>query len=116
MVVEIAMKLEARFVDGITARVAARAGTLPDSRMNQELSEILKQFRLCAMETEVDLSGVPALEIVAGNDGSVLIEWHLADRRLGFNIEPDQGQSGWFYAFSRDSGGHAAPVRWRAST
>jgi hypothetical protein len=92
-------------VDGITARVAVRLGTLPDARMNQELSEILKQFRLSATETEIDLSGMPALEIVDAEDGSVLIEWHLAGRRLGFNIEPAQGQSGWFYAFSRDSGG-----------
>ena len=90
--------------DSITARVAARIGTLTYPRMNEELSGILMQFRLAAMETECDLTILPTLEIVDAEDGSVLIEWHLSDRRLGFNIEPEQGQSGWFYAFSRDSG------------
>lgn len=92
-------------VDAITARVNGRAGTLANARMNAELTEIVKQLRLAAAETGIDLSMAPPLEIVDADDGSVLIEWHLADRRLGFNIEPHEGQSGWYFAFSRASGG-----------
>lgn len=92
-------------IDAITARVNARSGTLAKARMNGELTEILKQLRLAVTETGIDLSTAPALEIIDADDGSVLIEWHLADRRLGFNIEPQEGQSGWYFAFSRASGG-----------
>src|SRR5262245_54722321 len=92
-------------VDAITARVNARSGTLANARMNAELTDIMTHLRLAARESGTDLSTAPALEIVDADDGSVLIEWHLADRRLGFNIEPHEGQSGWYFAFSRDSGG-----------
>jgi hypothetical protein len=92
-------------IDAISARVNARSGTLANARMNGELTDVLKQLRLAAMETGIDLSTAPPLEIVDADDGSVLIEWHLADRRLGFNIEPSEGQSGWYFAFSRASGG-----------
>jgi hypothetical protein len=73
--------------------------------MNVELNEILKQLYLAASATGIDLSVAPSLEIVDAEDGSVLIEWNLADRKVGFNIEPQEGQSGWYFAFSRASGG-----------
>jgi hypothetical protein len=92
-------------IDAISSRVSARSGTLANARMNSELTEILKQLHLAATETGIDLSLAPPFEIVDADDGSVLIEWHFADRRLGFNIEPQQGQSGWYFAFSRTSGG-----------
>lgn len=92
-------------VDTITSLVVPRVGTLPKPRMNEELSEVLSEFRIAASESSLDLSNAAALEIVDAEDGSVLIEWRFKDRRLGFNIEPDAGQSGWYYAFSRDSGG-----------
>lgn len=72
--------------------------------MNSELETILKEFGY-ALTTEIDVSNAPKLEIVDAEDGSVLIEWHFADRRLGFNIEPCEGQSGWYFAVSKNSGG-----------
>ena len=92
-------------IDTISSRVGARSGTLANTRMNGELTEILKQLRLAATETGIDLSSAPPLEVIDADDGSVLIEWHFADRRLGFNIEPHEGQSGWYFAFSRAPGG-----------
>jgi hypothetical protein len=92
-------------VDAITARVVSRVGTLSRPRMNAELSEILSQFRITASDPDLKIDHAAPLEIVDADDGSVLIEWHFKDRRLGFNIEPEEGQSGWYYAFSRESGG-----------
>ena len=92
-------------VDAISAGVMARVGTLPNARMNDELAEIVRLLRIGAADTETDLSTAPALEVIDAEDGSVLIEWHLVDRRLGFNVEPREGESGWYYAFSKDSEG-----------
>lgn len=92
-------------IDIISSRVSARSGTLVKAHMNGELAEILRQLRLAATEIGIDLSSAPPLEIIDAGDGSVLIEWYFADRRLGFNLEPQEGQSGWYFAFSRASGG-----------
>jgi len=92
-------------VDAITSRIASRVGTLSNPRMNTELSEILRQFRFTASDPDLEIDRTAPLEIIDSEDGSVLIEWHFKDRRLGFNIEPEEGQSGWYFAFSRESGG-----------
>jgi len=73
--------------------------------MNGELAAILNAFCSALRDTGIDIRNAPKLEIVDADDGSVLIEWHFPDRRLGFNIEPHEGQSGWYFAFSRSSGG-----------
>lgn len=85
--------------------IRARIGTLANERMNAELSELLRELGRGVVETGIDISSAPKLEIFDAEDGSVLIEWNFADRRLGFNIEPQEGQSGWYFAFSRNSGG-----------
>jgi hypothetical protein len=92
-------------VDELVQRVVERIGAISDVRMKYEASEIVKEFRLAAIEAGAELANAPALEILDADDGSVLIEWQFKDRRLGFNIEPVQGHSGWYYAFSRNSGG-----------
>jgi hypothetical protein len=92
-------------IDMISARVRARAGSLANARMNSELETILGQLGVALAETGIDIGSASPLEIIDAEDGSVLIEWHLVDRRLGFNIEPLAGQSGWYFAFSRESGG-----------
>lgn len=101
---DVSSAVPSRFEE-LYSRVRARSGKLPDARMNTELAEILSQLRVAVRETGIDLSSAPHLEVVDAEDGSVLIEWHLADRRVGFNIEPQEGQSGWYFAFSRASGG-----------
>ena len=92
-------------IDSLTANATSRIGTLANTRMNVELSELVSLFTASACEPDLDISRAPPLEVVDAEDGSVLIEWQFRDRRLGFNIEPDEGQSGWYFAFSRDSGG-----------
>ena len=92
-------------LDRLIVGAVARAGTLPNARMNGELDELVKQLRVALAEAEIDLSTASKLEVIDADDGSVLIEWHFSDRRLGFNIEPQEGQSGWYFALSKDSGG-----------
>jgi len=53
------------------------------------------------------VTDAPALRASRPADGSLLMEWTFADRRLGFNIEPVRGESGWYYVFSRESGGES---------
>lgn len=92
-------------VDAITERVQGRRGTLANARMNEELDTILKTLGLALADGEIDISNAPKLKVVDAEDGSVLIEWYFPDRRLGFNIEANEGQTGWYFAFSRSSGG-----------
>lgn len=96
---------EPAHAERFVAQVAARAGSLASPRMNAELEDIVSRIRAAIAETGIDVSTAPVLEIVDADDGSVLIEWHFANRRLGFNIEPHEGQSGWYFAFSKNSGG-----------
>jgi hypothetical protein len=40
----------------------------------------------------------PTLSIVESDDGSIWIEWILPSRRIGFTVDPDPRESGWYYA------------------
>jgi hypothetical protein len=92
-------------LDGVVGRVSARLDSLPVAHMKKQASSILERFREAVTAGQLDLSSCPGLQILDADDGSVLIEWQFRDRRLGFNLEPDEEQSGWYFAFSRDSGG-----------
>lgn len=47
-------------------------------------------------ELHLDLSHLPQLQPFIADDGSVLFEWIFHDYRVGFSIEPDPDESGWF--------------------
>ncbi|PSM31679.1 hypothetical protein BVG81_004225 [Haliangium sp. UPWRP_2] len=56
----------------------------------------------------LDLHDAPPLRTAEAPDGSFLIEWVFSDRRLGFNIEPEQDDSGWYFVSSKRAGGSCA--------
>lgn len=98
---------------------------LADARRKLEAQFIYEQMKSALMQA--DLRGRPALSISDADDGATLIEWIFRDRRLGFNIEVTEGESGWYYASSRASGGQCASgnlshlnasdlVRWATDT
>ena len=88
----------------IVAPAMERIGTLCDPRMKSEAAGIVEQFRAAAEDASLDPKA-PPLRVLEPEDGSILIEWQMQDRTLGFCIEPTKGQSGWYYACSRESGG-----------
>lgn len=49
-----------------------------------------------------DASSAPKLAAAVREDGSILVEWALKDRRLSFSIEHDTSQSSW--SFSKANG------------
>jgi hypothetical protein len=61
------------------------------------IAEMVESFRLLGF----DLSSLPPLHAFILDDGSISIEWIQANFRIGFNIEVDQAESGW-YLLSND--------------
>lgn len=44
----------------------------------------------------IDLSTIRPLDAFAADDGAILFEWIFDDFRVGFNIEPNSKESGWY--------------------
>jgi hypothetical protein len=51
-----------------------------------------------------DMSYLPQLLAFNVDDGSVLLEWVSKDFRMGFSIEPDSRDSGWYLVTNRNLG------------
>ena len=59
--------------------------------------------QLCAALRDVSTAGLPALSAVKADDGALILEWTFGDRRLGFTIEVQAEESGWYFVFSSGS-------------
>jgi hypothetical protein len=53
---------------------------------------------------ELDLSYIPRLWPFLVDGGSVLFEWIFSNYRIGFNIEPNPQESGWYLITNRNLG------------
>lgn len=51
-----------------------------------------------------DLGYLPPLQAFNVEDGSILIEWIFRDFRIGFNIEPNPNDSGWYLVSNKNLG------------
>ena len=51
-----------------------------------------------------DLGYLPSLQGFNVEDGSILIEWIFGDFRIGFNIEPNPNDSGWYLVSNKNLG------------
>lgn len=76
---------------------------LQNAAMREQANLVVSYFRKAASAYRVD--GVPPLSATMAHDGSLLIEWTFSDRRMGFNIEPNQDESGWYFVSSETAGG-----------
>lgn len=47
---------------------------------------------------ERDFGYLPHLSVSETEAGAALLEWTLPSRRLGFTLEPDKAESGWYFA------------------
>ncbi|MCP3959109.1 MAG: hypothetical protein GY719_14760 [bacterium] len=59
--------------------------------------------KFAAAADAFDVANAPDLHLVEEDDGAILIEWAFADRRLGFSIEQQPEDSGWYFVLSNDS-------------
>jgi hypothetical protein len=78
--------------------VSKEAGKLLD--MIQEAIISLQPLRRFGIE----LSHLPPLQAFNVDDGSILIEWIFDDFRVGFSIEPDPKDSGWYLVSNENLG------------
>jgi hypothetical protein len=59
-------------------------------------------IELLAVETARTGKSLPPLDATITASGSMLLEWVFPGCRLGFGLEADASQSGWFYIAGRD--------------
>ena len=52
---------------------------------------------------QADVESNAPLRASVLDDGALLIEWTLSDRRLGFSFESNPEESGWYFVFSKGS-------------
>lgn len=76
--------------------------------------EVAKEARILLSNVEdlldkfwklgMDLTFLPRLHANNAEDGSLLIEWIFSDYRIGFSIEPDLQESGWYLVSNKNLG------------
>ncbi len=94
------------------ARVISRASVQLDSIPNKEVvweaRQLLQNILEAMLQVQgmsVDLSSLPELSVVSVADGSILIEWVFPGFRVGFTVEPDPKESGWYLVSTQNFGG-----------
>ncbi|HID30264.1 MAG TPA: hypothetical protein EYP19_09700 [Desulfobacterales bacterium] len=78
---------------------------------NKEIAQEAKRLLSVIQETvstfqllQFDVGYIPQLQAFTVDDGSVLFEWAFNDYRIGFSIEPNPQDSGWFLITNRKLG------------
>jgi predicted ATP-grasp superfamily ATP-dependent carboligase len=78
-----------------TARIRAKIERFPDKVMATQAIRILDDVRRILSDA-VDIDELPPIRTFANEDGSLLIEWMSPHWRIGFSIERDNNESGWY--------------------
>lgn len=78
---------------------------------NQDIAKSARELLITLQDTLAiyqqsgfDLSHLPPLHAFFVNDGSILFEWIFNDFRIGFNIEANPNDSGWYLVSNRKLG------------
>lgn len=100
------LHLDADEANRLVGRVEQRLAELTQESVVDQAKSLLGRLRRLA--TRMDLSELPPLRLSIDEDGAALVEWTLADRRLGFSLETDPVESGWYFATSPDHGSQMA--------
>ena len=66
------------------------------ARVARRLLYTIQQVLLLLEQLGLDLHQFPPLHALNVDDGSILIEWIFADFRIGFSVEPEPEESGWY--------------------
>ena len=83
-----------------------RVERLPRDSTTQQARALL--IDLQRILNTLDSSYVPDLAVYVDKEGELLLEWALPDFRIGFSIEQDPSQSGWFTIAKPSLGGLVA--------
>lgn len=77
-------------------RTIQRVGNQEIKKQAERILTMIQETAATMQEAGYDLSHLPPLRAFPDDDGSVLIEWIFNNFRVGFNIEPDPEESGWY--------------------
>ncbi|MCL4262231.1 MAG: hypothetical protein KJ069_03415 [Anaerolineae bacterium] len=87
-----------------TWRVVEQIENQEVARGARELLRIIEELVSILRETGFDLNNLPPLHAFLVNDGSILFEWISSDFRVGFSVEPDLNESGWYLVSNKRLG------------
>jgi hypothetical protein len=82
----------------ITKRVYEQLADIPHNYRSL-VQHLLEKFANTVPVSKA--SNLPPLRLMLLDDFSYLLEWTFQDRRLGFSLESDPKESGWYYVFAR---------------
>lgn len=77
----------------------------------EQTESLLSAIHWMIQQTSIRTEGsndIPPLRGHIEDDGSVLLEWIFPDFRMGFNIEPSPGDSGWHLVMNKKRGNFTA--------
>ena len=102
-----ASDLAAYFSPRITEQARALLPRIQDPGVARNTAEVVSAIEeaaaaLAASGGEVKM--IPPVRATLQANGSVNLEWLKRDLRVGFTIETDPGDSGWYLVTSRDLG------------
>jgi hypothetical protein len=81
-------------VEGLATSARRLVQGFANKAMAKMADKILDE--LCNALIDIDSRKLPPIRAFEPEDGSLLIEWIFPHHRLGFSIEPDEQESGWF--------------------
>ena len=70
----------------------------------RQLIEVIEDVVSALAASGADVTNLPPVRASVSEAGSVLLEWTTTVFRLGFNIELDPQESGWYLATSKQLG------------
>lgn len=91
----------------ITENARRETARIPDRVVAQEANEVLAAIERTAQYLALsgqEIQNLPPVMLFAQEDGSVTIEWPSVDYRLGFTIEANPDESGWYLTTSERLG------------
>lgn len=80
---------------------------LPVQEMSKEAKKVLGTIQdivVSFQQSKFDLTGLPPLNAFRVNDGSMYFEWTSSDFRVGFSVEPNPSESGWYLVSNKKLG------------
>lgn len=70
----------------------------------EELLMAIQEIVISFQYSQFDLTSLPVLNAFKSDDGSVYFEWTSSDFRVGFSIETNPSESGWYLVSNKKLG------------
>jgi len=99
----IPLSLEQGFV-GDAYAVVRQADNGDVAHEAERLLQLIQDHVFSLRQMDFDLSHLPPIRALNVDDGSTLIEWVFRDFRIGFTVEPNPEESGWYLVSNAELG------------